>query len=222
MYNTDMPKRAELPSSAQLFRSTMIAIAAAAAILVTVVLPAEYAIDPTGVGRALGLVEMGEIKAQLAHEAEQDRAKAGAVPKTTPKEDKRSALKDIVFGAIFSPAMAQPAPTPKTADFSTKTEETSVSLKPGDYIEAKLGMKKGTKVKFKWTVTGGTVNYDMHGEFGDKSKSYAKGRASSGEEGILEAAFDGSHGWYWRNRGNAPVKVSLQTTGEYSFVVTTP
>ncbi len=153
MYNTDMPKRAELPSSAQLFRSTMIAIAAAAAILVTVVLPAEYAIDPTGVGRALGLVEMGEIKAQLAHEAEQDRAKAGAVPKTTPKEDKRSALKDIVFGAIFSPAMAQPAPTPKTADFSTKTEETSVSLKPGDYIEAKLGMKKGTKVKFKWTVT---------------------------------------------------------------------
>ncbi|RCS21305.1 hypothetical protein DUT91_25065, partial [Phyllobacterium salinisoli] len=72
MYNTDIPTRAELPSSAQLLRSTIIAMISAAAILVTVVLPAEYAIDPTGIGRALGLVEMGEIKAQLAEEAERD------------------------------------------------------------------------------------------------------------------------------------------------------
>ncbi|MCP6151252.1 hypothetical protein NL425_26250, partial [Klebsiella pneumoniae] len=70
MYNTDMPTRAELPTSAQLLRSTLIAIVAAAAILITIVLPAEYAVDPTGIGRMLGLTEMGEIKAQLAEEAE--------------------------------------------------------------------------------------------------------------------------------------------------------
>ncbi|HAJ46715.1 MAG TPA: transmembrane anchor protein, partial [Alphaproteobacteria bacterium] len=50
MYNTDMPTRAELPTTPQLLRSTAIAIATAAVILVTVVLPSEYAIDPTGVG----------------------------------------------------------------------------------------------------------------------------------------------------------------------------
>ena len=41
MYNTDIPTRAELPTSRQLIRSTVIAMLAAAAILVTIVLPAE-------------------------------------------------------------------------------------------------------------------------------------------------------------------------------------
>ena len=75
MYNTDMPSRAELPTSAQLLRSTLIAAGVATALLVTVVLPAEYGIDPTGVGRVLGLAEMGEIKTQLHAEADADRAK---------------------------------------------------------------------------------------------------------------------------------------------------
>ena len=73
MYNSDLPTRAELPTSKQLLRSTLIAIVSAAALLVAVVLPAEYNIDPTGIGGALGLAEMGEIKQQLAEEAEQDR-----------------------------------------------------------------------------------------------------------------------------------------------------
>jgi hypothetical protein len=50
MYNSDTPLRAELPSSKQLFRSTMLAAISALVLLVAVVLPAEYGIDPTGVG----------------------------------------------------------------------------------------------------------------------------------------------------------------------------
>ena len=72
MYNTDIPNRAELPSTRQLLRSTIIAVVAAAVILITVVLPAEYGVDPTGAGRAMGLTEMGQIKTQLAEEAERD------------------------------------------------------------------------------------------------------------------------------------------------------
>jgi hypothetical protein len=41
-----------LPSLRQLNRATLIALGAAAVILVTTVLPAEYGVDPTGVGRA--------------------------------------------------------------------------------------------------------------------------------------------------------------------------
>ncbi len=74
MYNTDLPNRAELPSSRQLLRSTIIAIVVAAVLLVTIVLPSEYGIDPTRIGRVLGLTQMGEIKMALAREAEQDRA----------------------------------------------------------------------------------------------------------------------------------------------------
>ena len=50
MFNSERPSLEELPSSAQLLKSTAIAAASAIAILVTVVLPAEYNIDPTGVG----------------------------------------------------------------------------------------------------------------------------------------------------------------------------
>ncbi len=52
MYNSEKPDLAELPSTAQLLRSTFIALIAAIAVLVMIVLPAEYGIDPTGIGRA--------------------------------------------------------------------------------------------------------------------------------------------------------------------------
>lgn len=72
MYNSNIPTQAELPTSGQLLRSTAIALVTAVVLLVTVVLPSEYAIDPTGIGKMLGLTAMGEIKAELAVEAEAD------------------------------------------------------------------------------------------------------------------------------------------------------
>ena len=46
------------PSLATLAKTTVIALVVAAVILVTIVLPAEYAIDPVGTGRWLGLTEI--------------------------------------------------------------------------------------------------------------------------------------------------------------------
>lgn len=63
----------QLPSNKQLLRSTFLAAIMALLLLVTIVLPSEYAIDPTGIGRILGLTEMGEIKEQLANEAKADQ-----------------------------------------------------------------------------------------------------------------------------------------------------
>ena len=76
MYNSDLPHRAELPSTAQLVRSTALAAASAVVLLLTVVLPAEYGVDPTGIGRLRGLTELGEIKTRLAREAAEDAAGA--------------------------------------------------------------------------------------------------------------------------------------------------
>lgn len=64
----------EPASSRQLLRSTLLALAVAALLLVTIVLPAEYGIDPTRAGRVLGLTRMGEIKTRLAREAAADAA----------------------------------------------------------------------------------------------------------------------------------------------------
>ncbi|MBF0326481.1 MAG: transmembrane anchor protein [Alphaproteobacteria bacterium] len=202
MYNSDIPTRADLPTSKQLLRSTVIAILAAAAILVTIVLPAEYGIDPTGIGRTIGLAEMGEIKKQLAEEAEQDHGAA----------DRKSSLIERIFAAVWiKPAAAQTAPT-------GRSDEMTITLKPGEGSEIKLAMKKGSKVNYAWTASGGVVNYDMHGDAGGQETSYEKGRAKSGAEGVLEAGADGNHGWFWRNRDKTDVTVTLRTSGAYADI----
>ena len=66
MYNTNIPIDRELPSSKKLLKSTILAAATAAVLLVTVVMPAEYGIDPTGIGKVIGLTSMGKIKMELA------------------------------------------------------------------------------------------------------------------------------------------------------------
>jgi len=83
-----------------------------------------------------------------------------------------------------------------------------------------LAMTAGQKASFSWTVQGGVVNFDAHGDGGasGESTSYEKGRGAASDEGVLEAAFNGSHGWFWRNRGDTPVTITLRTAGEYAQV----
>jgi hypothetical protein len=209
MYNTDIPTRAELPTTRQLLRSTAIAFGAAVVILTTIVLPAEYAIDPTGIGKAIGLAEMGEIKTQLAAEAESDRIKDEAQPALATPDQRSSLLGSIVAELVIGSASAQEA--------VMRSEETKVTLKPGEGAEVKLDMKKGAKANFTWTVEGGVVNFDMHADgAGQQSTSYEKGRAAPSHEGVIEAAFDGKHGWFWRNRGKGDVTVTLKVNGDFA------
>jgi len=203
MYNSESPLRAELPSSKQLMRSTILAALSAVVLLVAVVLPAEYGIDPTGIGRVLRLTDMGVTKQQLAAEAAAD-AVASAAPAATP-------------APAASPAAAAPAPAPVAAQVEWR-DEIPFTLSPGEGTEIKLKMAEGAQVQFAWVVEGGAVNYDTHGDAPGKSISYEKGRGVPADEGVLQAAFTGNHGWYWRNRGQADVKVVLRTRGDYSDI----
>src|SRR5215203_2839992 len=63
------PRIGELPDAKALNRATAIAAIAAMLLLITVVLPAEYGIDPTGIGRLLNLTEMGKMKRAAAESA---------------------------------------------------------------------------------------------------------------------------------------------------------
>jgi len=209
MYNSK-PLNTDLPSSRQLLRSTIIAFIIAVVLLVTVVLPSEYAIDPTGIGRVLGLTEMGEIKGQLAEEAAADAAR-----------DAAGATVIAPSGAATAPAAtAQANPAPATPETQAWRDQTQVELAPGQGAEVKLAMTAGQKASFSWTVQGGVVNFDAHGDGGasGESTSYEKGRGAASDEGVLEAAFNGSHGWFWRNRGDTPVTITLRTAGEYAQV----
>ncbi len=93
-----------------------------------------------------------------------------------------------------------------------------VTLKPNEGVEYKLNMKKGAMVRYSWRAAG-DVNYDMHGtQQGGKETSYKKGRGVARDDGIQTAAYDGWHGWFWRNRGTREVTVTLEVQGAYSQI----
>lgn len=211
MYNTELPNRAELPSSRQLIRSTLIAAVTAGVLLATAVLPAEFGMDPTGIGSALGLKRMGEIKTSLSDEA----------AKEAPGSPAPIAVATAAATQANVNVAASKAST-STTEPTGKTDEVSVSLKPGQAAEVKLDMSKGSKVAYRWVVRGGAVNFDAHGDPINSPvgfyHGYGKGRQSTGEQGILEAAFDGKHGWYWRNRSTENATITLSTKGEYAAI----
>ena len=213
MHNVNPPPMSEIPSSRALLRSTAIAAGVALLLLVTIVLPAEYAIDPTGVGRVLGLTEMGEIKMALAAEAEADAA-AGAAGTVAPAGS--SAAPPTSGPVAATPAPGVPAPTAATSGSAARSDTTRVALQPGQGREIKLVMREGARVNYEWTVEGGVVNYDTHADRpGTPYHGYAKGKSQASDRGVLVAAFDGKHGWFWRNRGKTPVTVTLRTSGDY-------
>lgn len=209
MFNTPLPTVNELPSTRKLVRSTVIALLTAVGLLVTVVMPSEYAVDPTGVGRALGLTQMGELKIILAQEALADAAPPQA-PAPAPQ---------VAQVQPIAKPVAPPAPTPTSA---LKTNQMSVTLKPGEGTEIKLEVLKGKSVSYEWTAVGGPVNFDTHGEpyNGEKGyfHSYSKGKQVKSDKGEFTAIFDGTHGWFWRNRSNSDVTIALKTTGDYLSV----
>ena len=204
MYNTDRPNRDDLPSTRQLLKSTASAAAIAAVLLVTCILPAEYGIDPTGIGQMLGLKSMGEIKQQL-------HAEAGA-----PHAIETTIVDSTTVPSITTDNAAS------TSDAALQSHQMTVTLQPNQAAEIKLSMSKGTQVDYQWTTQGGGVNFDTHGDMLNAPKDfyhgYGKGVNQIEDAGQLTAAFDGKHGWFWRNRGKQVVTVTLTTRGAYDEI----
>ncbi len=204
MYNAKKPNLSELPTTNRLLKSTGVAVVVAAGLLVTVVLPAEYGLDPTRVGSVLGLTEMGRIKQSLAAEAEAEEALAAA-----PAE------------VIAAASVTTPTDSAKAREVQTVTgrsDTTVITLAPDQGAEIKLVMSKGGVARYQWASSGGKVNFDTHGD-GKGIKYHPYGKGSEAEvSGDLTAAFDGSHGWFWRNRTGETVTITLKTEGAYAEV----
>jgi len=201
MHNVPKPDIDSLPSSASLRKSTFVAAVVALVITVTVVLPAEYGVDPTGIGRVIGLTEMGEIKVQLAEEAEIDRQQGHG-------SDEQSKLVDQLLNLFIGTAYAK-----DTSD--NWTDELTFTLAPGEGTEIKLTMQENAEAQYHWVATGGLINFDLHGHGSGQKVSYKKGRGVPEDNGTLIAKFSGNHGWFWRNRDKQDVTVTLSVRGDY-------
>lgn len=142
---------------------------------------------------------MGRIKVQLAAEAEAEEAAAApARPASAP-------------ASSVSRTTAAPSA-------GLRSDQTVLTLAPDQGAEIKLVMAEGARVRFTWTSSGGRINYDTHADPpGMPYHGYGKG-SSQRVEGELAAAFDGSHGWFWRNRTGETVTITLQRSGAYTEV----
>jgi len=178
-----------------LARASIAAVGAGAAILVLFVLPAEYGIDPTGIGGAVGLTRM-----------------AGGENAVEPVETPPS--------AATPPDYAVPAQTQTSIEKATayRSDEKMVTLAPHTGIEIKARMRAGDTFNFHWTSTG-PVRADMHGEptggKEDEFTDYWKQKDVTTSQGSFTAPFAGTHGWYWKNREDVPVTIKVRTDGFY-------
>lgn len=191
------PEPGELPSKRQLNRATAIAAGIAAVLLVTVVMPAEYGVDPIGTGQLLGLTEMGAMK-------------RGAAQTATPTEDGSGDL-----------TLEPEAPLV----YVVQSAEQAVTLAPGEGREVKAAMKAGGEFNYKWSTNGAPVHYELHGEpDGGKDGEYSSYDigVSAGEVGKFRAPFAGTQGWYWRNDAKQPVTVTVKAKGTWATFVTVP
>lgn len=180
-----------LPTLPQLTKATAIALAAAGAILIVAVLPAEYGIDPTGIGKAMGLTAL-------------------SAPSSATTPPANAATVSAVVQTLVSAVSKSEVPF--------RSDEMSLTLQPDEGAEIKASMRKGEQFVFTWVTDGGKVNVDMHGEkpnAGDEFTSYWKAIEQTSAQGTFVAPFDGSQGWYWRNRGDKPVTVKVKVSGFY-------
>ena len=199
MFNSQMPRLDDLPTSRQLLRSTALAAVAAAGLLVAVILPAEYGIDPIGTGSALGLTPMGEMKRDQAADAAAASLASG----------------DDTGDLTLDEAPAAPVDGPVAG---AQQGEVTLTLAPDEGTEVKATMRARSELQYEWRTDGAVVNFELHGEeFGAAAgeyTSYEKGK-SAAKGGTFRAPFEGTHGWFWRNRTGQPVKIIVKATGAF-------
>lgn len=104
---------------------------------------------------------------------------------------------------------------------SENSDTVKITIAAGKSLEYKFFIIKGSLFEYSWKTNNGKLFFDFHGEpAGDKTgyfKSYVK-TTNNTSKGNLIAPFDGSHGWYWKNKTPNTIVVTLVTKGRYRIL----
>ena len=173
------------PSSRKLLIGGGVAVVAAAAIAVCFVLPAEFGIDPTGIGKATGLLQIAQ---PVNEEYERGKKRTGVLTLSdTPLEP--------LPGASDRYEITLPA---------YQSIEMKYEIAEGDAMVFNWRATAPVHVDMhSHPYDGGTA----------LTESYTIEDAVSGQSGRYVAAFTGIHGWYWQNRSMGDVTVTVEASG---------
>jgi hypothetical protein len=166
------------------------ALLVAGLVLVMFVLPAEFAVDPLGMGARVGLMELGATAQQVA------------------------ALNEAAAGGAGQAAIVAPQ------DRAFQQETVEFTAAPGDGLEYKYRLDKGESLLYSWKTSGPVhveFHAEPDGAPRGYAETYETAEGKSEASGTLTAPFSGIHGWYWENKGTEPVTVTLTSAGYYNM-----
>jgi len=185
-------------SRGRLLLATGGAFVVAVVIVAGAILPAEYDLDPLGLGKLTGIIRLwapAEVRINR---------KSGTVPRA--REYPQAFRTDVVeipltgfLGGAF-----------------------------GSELEYKVRMKKDATLIYQWEVIGPRdardFHYDFHGHTtpkpGGETMTVATYKQAYGlrQQGALTAPFDGIQGWQFSNSSDNPVVVRLKLSGFYDLI----
>lgn len=177
----------QIRSRRQLLVATAIAIVVAAVLLVCVVLPAEYGIDPLRTGEMLGLGPLAEAKRVQAANARTEGSFMHAHPR------KHRSVK---------------------IEINVKPRE---ELEYKAHLAAGEPMLYSWTTQGAGSVYHEFHGEPTEGEWPkDYFRSYEIVESSGAANGSFVAPFTGMHGWYWRNLSDAPLTIVLEVNGYFT------
>jgi len=199
----------------QLLKSVLIALVIGSLVLVGAVLPAEYGMDPLGTGKLFGFSRL--------YVDEASESNVGTLTQTA-----------VSFETIELTKLGSPSSIPKPVTSKDPVPAEQLVIR-ADTIQIKVPAGKGLEYKFKalklgsvkydWNTTENAIVYiDFHGEVYEENppeevfyESYTLAY-SNNMAGTFTAPFKGKHGWYFRNKNDADVTVTLHLVGQYELL----
>jgi len=186
-------------SRGRLLLTTGGALIAAVLIVCGAILPAQFDVDPLGLGKLTGIIRL------WAPAETKVGAKSGSVP--LAREYPQGFRSDTVE-------------IPLTGFLGGRF---------GSELEYKVRMKKGGTLIYQWEAVGPKdtrdFHYDFHGHTtpkpgGGEAMSVATYKQAYGlkQQGALTAPFDGIQGWQFSNSSDDPLVVRLKLAGFYELI----
>jgi len=197
-------------TSSQIIKATVIALATSLILTVVAVLPAEYGKDYSGLGKALGFSRLYQSD---------DLSNETAVVTQTFKE---LTLNNVGSAPDIPKPIEGNNPAP-AKQYESRKDNISITIPAGKGLEYKIAVLKYGQVKYAWKTNQGVLFLDMHG---DVKSSEAKSvyfesynvANSNNMAGSFLAPYEGKHGWYFKNKSNKDIKVTINLTGEYQLI----
>lgn len=191
----------------KLFSSSLVA----GVVLVGAVLPAEYGIDPTGIGRLTGLTRLSApVAPRIRNQDFGQQLEFNVADYETTAERIEESVKGLI--------------TLHDAPF--RSETILIEIEDLGEVEHKFIMSEDMSFVYSWQVLGARgdgVYFDFHGHPRaedrdsfpeDFEMAYSKSEGTV-QNGSFTAPFDGLHGFYFMNLEEGPITVELKVSGYY-------